>query len=127
MSKLLFLKPDLLILDEPTNHLDLQTLAWLEKYLQNYQGAILLVSHDRYFLDQVVTKIYELKNHQATVYHGNYSYYLVERQARYEREQKLFEKQQTEIQALQDFIQKKILHVLQQPNVRRVEEKHWKK
>ena len=108
MSKLLFLKPDLLILDEPTNHLDLQTLAWLEKYLQNYQGAILLVSHDRYFLDQVVTKIYELKNHQATVYHGNYSYYLVERQARYEREQKLFEKQQTEIQALQDFIQKNI-------------------
>ena len=109
MSKLLLLKPDLLILDEPTNHLDLQTLAWLEKYLQNYRGAILMVSHDRYFLDQVATKIYELKNQQTTVYHGNYSYYLVERQAKYDRELKLFEKQQTEIQALKDFIQKNIV------------------
>lgn len=108
MSKLLLLKPDLLILDEPTNHLDLQALAWLEKYLQNYRGAILIVSHDRYFLDQVATKIYELKNQQTSVYHGNYSYYLVERQARYDRELKLFEKQQTEIQALKDFIQKNI-------------------
>lgn len=108
LSKLLLLKPDLLILDEPTNHLDLQTLTWLEKYLQNYKGAILIVSHDRYFLDQVANKIYELKNHQMTVYHGNYSYYLVERQARYDRELKLFEKQQEEIQALKDFVQKNI-------------------
>lgn len=108
LSKLLLLKPDLLILDEPTNHLDLQTLSWLEKYLQNYKGAILVVSHDRYFLDQIANKIYELKNHETTVYHGNYSYYLVERQARYDRDLKLFEKQQSEIQALKEFVQKNI-------------------
>lgn len=108
LAKLLLTKPDLLILDEPTNHLDIETMAWLEKYLQNYPGALLLVSHDRYFLDQIVTQVYELSRHEISIFHGNYSKYLEQKAERYERDVKLFEKQQGEIAKLEDFIQRNL-------------------
>jgi ATP-binding cassette, subfamily F, member 3 len=108
LGKLLLMKPDLLILDEPTNHLDLETLTWLEQYLQTYPGAILIVSHDRYFLDKVVTQVYELSRTTLKRYTGNYSRYLEQKAAEYERERKLYEKQQEEIAKLQDFIQRNI-------------------
>ncbi|WP_374723946.1 ABC-F family ATP-binding cassette domain-containing protein [Calidifontibacillus erzurumensis] len=108
MAKLLLMKPDLLILDEPTNHLDIETLTWLENYLQNYPGAILIVSHDRYFLDKVVTQVYELARTNCRKFVGNYSKYLEQRAALYEQELKQFEKQQEEIAKLKDFIQRNI-------------------
>jgi ATP-binding cassette, subfamily F, member 3 len=108
LGKLLLTKPDILILDEPTNHLDIDTLSWLEQYLQGYDGAILIVSHDRYFLDKVVTQVYEVSRHQIRKYTGNYSSYLDQKAANYEREMKLYEKQQQEISDLQDFIQRNL-------------------
>ncbi|GCD84351.1 ABC transporter ATP-binding protein [Parageobacillus thermoglucosidasius] len=108
LGKLLLMKPDLLILDEPTNHLDLETLTWLEQYLQTYPGAILVVSHDRYFLDKIATQVYELSRTTLRRYVGNYSHYLEQKAAEYERERKLYEKQQEEIAKLQDFIQRNI-------------------
>ncbi|MDP4105676.1 MAG: ABC-F type ribosomal protection protein [Bacillota bacterium] len=108
LGKLLLTKPDILILDEPTNHLDIETLSWLEQYLQGYDGAILIVSHDRYFLDKVVTQVYEVSRHQIRKYPGNYSSYLDQKAANYEREMKLYEKQQQEIADLQDFIQRNL-------------------
>src|SRR6478735_4579403 len=86
LAKLLLTKPDLLILDEPTNHLDIESMAWLEKYLQNYPGALLLVSHDRYFLDQIVTQVYELSRNEISIFHGNYSKYLEQKAQAYERD-----------------------------------------
>ncbi|MGJ7913526.1 ABC-F family ATP-binding cassette domain-containing protein [Neobacillus sp. LXY-1] len=108
LGKLLLTKPDILILDEPTNHLDIETLSWLEQYLQGYSGAILIVSHDRYFLDKVVTQVYELSRNQIQRFTGNYSYYLEQKAANYERDLKLYEKQQQEIASLQDFIQRNL-------------------
>lgn len=108
LAKLLLTKPDLLILDEPTNHLDIETLAWLEQFLQNYDGAILIVSHDRYFLDKVVTQVYEVSQKTTYKYPGNYSNYLTQKAERYEREMKQFEKQQDEVAKLNNFIQKNI-------------------
>lgn len=108
LAKLLLSKPDLLILDEPTNHLDIETLSWLESYLKSYEGAILIVSHDRYFLDQVVSIVYEVSRHRVTKYTGNYSAYLDEKAKNYERDVKLFERQQDEKAKLEDFIQKNI-------------------
>ena len=108
LAKLLLSKPDLLILDEPTNHLDIETLSWLESYLKGYEGAILIVSHDRYFLDQVVSIVYEVSRHRVTKYPGNYSAYLDEKAKNYERDVKLFERQQDEKAKLEDFIQKNI-------------------
>ncbi|KOO48094.1 ABC-F family ATP-binding cassette domain-containing protein [Viridibacillus arvi] len=108
LAKLLLTKPDLLILDEPTNHLDIETLSWLENYLKNYDGAILIVSHDRYFLDQVVSIVYEVSRHHVTKFTGNYSRYLDEKAKNYERDMKLFEKQQDEKAKLEVFIQKNI-------------------
>lgn len=108
LAKLLLSKPDLLILDEPTNHLDIETLSWLESYLKNYEGAILIVSHDRYFLDQVVSIVYEVSRHRVTKFTGNYSAYLDEKAKNYERDVKLFERQQDEKAKLEDFIQKNI-------------------
>lgn len=108
LAKLLLSKPDLLILDEPTNHLDIETLSWLESYLKSYEGAILIVSHDRYFLDQVVSIVYEVSRHRVTKYTGNYSAYLDEKAKTYERDVKLFERQQDEKAKLEDFIQKNI-------------------
>jgi ATP-binding cassette, subfamily F, member 3 len=108
LAKLLLTRPDILILDEPTNHLDIDTLSWLEQYLQGYDGAILIVSHDRYFLDKVVNQVYEISRHQLVKFPGNYSSYLEQKAANYERDLKLFEKQQDEISKLQDFIQRNL-------------------
>jgi ATP-binding cassette, subfamily F, member 3 len=108
LGKLLLSKPDILILDEPTNHLDIETLSWLEQYLQSYSGAILIVSHDRYFLDKVVNQVYEISRKQITKYTGNYSTYLDRKAESYERDMKLFEKQQDEVAKLQDFIQRNL-------------------
>lgn len=109
LGKLLLAKPDLLILDEPTNHLDIDTLTWLENYLQHYPGALLIVSHDRYFLDKIVTKVYEISRHEAKKYTGNYSRYLDEKAAQYEQDLKAFIKQQKEVKELNEFIQRNIV------------------
>jgi ATP-binding cassette, subfamily F, member 3 len=108
LGKLLLTKPDILILDEPTNHLDIDTLSWLEQYLQGYDGAILIVSHDRYFLDKVVTQVYEVSRRQIQKFIGNYSSYLDQKALNYERDMKVFEKQQQEVSNLQDFIQRNL-------------------
>lgn len=108
LAKLLLTTPDILILDEPTNHLDIETLSWLEQYLQGYKGAVLVVSHDRYFLDKVVTQVYEISRHYIQKFIGNYSGYLEQKAANYEREMKLYEKQQDEIAKLETFIQKNL-------------------
>ena len=106
MAKLLLQEPELLILDEPTNHLDFKTLKWLEDYLLTYSGAILAVSHDRYFLDKIVGHIYELERGKLFSYVGNYSKYLPQKAMRREREQKEYEMQQIEIAAMQEYIDK---------------------
>ena len=80
LGRLLLSRPDIILLDEPTNHLDLNSIAWLEGYLSNYDGAVIIVSHDRYFLDKIVTKVIEIENTQSTIYHGNYSYYATKRE-----------------------------------------------
>ncbi|WP_413363864.1 ABC-F family ATP-binding cassette domain-containing protein [Lysinibacillus sp. 3P01SB] len=108
LAKLLLSKPELLILDEPTNHLDIETLSWLEGYLKSYDGAILIVSHDRYFLDQVVSIVYEVSRTRVTKYTGNYSAYLDEKAKNYERDIKMYERQQDEKAKLEAFIQKNI-------------------
>jgi len=105
-TKLLLNHPDLLILDEPTNHLDVSTIQWLEDYLKNYEGSILLVSHDRYFIDNVCNCIYELTNKSGEFYRGNYSYYLDEKVTRYEQRLKAYNLQQSEIEHLQELIKK---------------------
>ncbi|MBU7595983.1 ABC-F family ATP-binding cassette domain-containing protein [Metabacillus halosaccharovorans] len=108
LGKLLLTRPDLLILDEPTNHLDIETLTWLEQYLQNYPGAILIVSHDRYFLDKIVNQVYEISRNTSTRFIGNYSNYLKQKAENYEKEVKSFERQQEEVAKLKDFIQRNI-------------------
>ncbi len=104
MAKLLLEDPELLILDEPTNHLDFKTLRWLEEYLQSYNGAILAVSHDRYFLDKIVNHIYEVERGRLYSYPGNYSKYITQKAERRAREQKEYEIQQVEIAKMQDYI-----------------------
>ncbi len=108
LAKLLLEKPDLLILDEPTNHLDMDSIAWLENYLKGYQGAILIVSHDRYFLDVLVNEVYDLSFGRLKHYTGNYSTYLVEKEKDLDKQWKDYEKQQKEIKQLEDFIEKNI-------------------
>ncbi len=94
LAKMILAKPDLLLLDEPTNHLDLPSIEWLEKYLQHYQGAVVIVSHDKYFLNRMVTKIIELYQKELHVYNGNYEFYETEKEVRIEMQQKAFENQQ---------------------------------
>jgi len=106
LACLLLRKPDILFLDEPTNHLDIGTLKWLEQYLKNYKGTIVLVSHDRYFLDQTVTRIFEVENHKLNIYEGNYSFYAVERKNRREAEMRKYEKQQKEIGRQEEMIRR---------------------
>ena len=103
LAKLLLEAPDLLILDEPTNHLDFKTLMWLEEYLTTYKGAVLVVSHDRYFLDRTVTRILQLENCELMSFKGNYSKYLVLKQEWLERRMKEYRAQQNEIASLQDY------------------------
>ena len=109
LARLLLEKPDLLILDEPTNHLDIETLSWLENYLQNYRGALLMVSHDRYFLDKIVQEVYEISRRKMSHYKGNYSRYLDQKAERLEREWKEYEKQQVEINKLEDFVARNLV------------------
>ncbi|CDR73701.1 ABC-F family ATP-binding cassette domain-containing protein [Lactobacillus delbrueckii] len=107
--KLLLKKPPLLLLDEPTNYLDLDTLDWLEAFLKNYPGAILTVSHDQYFLDHLATQIFELQHGELTVFKGNYSQYLAQRELRDQQQEAAYEKQQEEIKREEEFIQKNIV------------------
>jgi len=106
LACLLLKKPDILFLDEPTNHLDIGTLKWLEQYLKSYKGTIIIVSHDRYFLDQTVTRIFEVENHKLNIYEGNYSFYAVERRNRREAELRRYEKQQKEISRQEEMIRR---------------------
>lgn len=107
--KLLLKKPPLLLLDEPTNYLDLDTLDWLEAFLKNYPGAVLTVSHDQYFLDHLATQIFELQHGELTVFKGNYSQYLAQRELRDQQQEAAYEKQQEEIKREEEFIQKNIV------------------
>ncbi|MED4958046.1 ATP-binding cassette domain-containing protein [Paenibacillus macerans] len=109
LARILLQAPDLLMLDEPTNHLDIETLTWLEDYLRNYSGALLVVSHDRYFLDRLVTSIVEIERHQSRKYTGNYSRFIELKAAEYESQMKQYEKQQDEIARMEAFIQRNIV------------------
>ncbi|MEG1942619.1 MAG: ABC-F family ATP-binding cassette domain-containing protein, partial [Angelakisella sp.] len=109
IAKLLLEEPSLLILDEPTNHLDFKTLGWLEDYLGSYRGAILIVSHDRYFLDRLCGKVWEMNAGELVVYPGNYTKYLAIRDERDARQQRLFEEQQEEIAKLSDYVAKNLV------------------
>ncbi|SRR5579883_432620 len=106
LAKLLLAAPDALLLDEPTNHLDLDALEWLQEFLQQYRGAVLLVSHDRYLLDAVTTRTLELEDGRIEEYPGNYSAYTVERAARHARRREAFERQQIEIESLKEYIRR---------------------
>ncbi|WP_134704694.1 ABC-F family ATP-binding cassette domain-containing protein [Ammoniphilus sp. YIM 78166] len=108
LCKLLLSTPDILVLDEPTNYLDIETLTWLERYLHNYNGAVLVVSHDRYFLDALVNLIYEIERTQCKRFVGNYSRYLDLKAEDIERQLAMFEKQQAEINRIEDFIARNI-------------------
>ncbi|MGX1827064.1 ABC-F family ATP-binding cassette domain-containing protein [Paenibacillus taichungensis] len=109
LARILLQAPDLLMLDEPTNYLDIATLTWLEDYLRGYSGALLVVSHDRYFLDRLVTTIVEIERHRSKKYTGNYSRYMELKAAEYESQMKQYEKQQDEISKMEDFVQKNIV------------------
>jgi len=106
LAKLLLRNPDFLLLDEPTNHLDIQSIDWLEGYLRAYEGTVVIVSHDRYFLDRMVTATAELTHGQVTIYNGNYSYYLEEREHRRELQRQRYENQQREIKEIERFIER---------------------
>ena len=105
LIKLLLMEPDLLLLDEPTNHLDLKSVEWLEGYLNNYHGSLLIISHDRYFLDSVIDRIVEIKNGKNEDYAGNYSYYQEERERRYEQRLREYKNQQKKIKELEESIE----------------------
>lgn len=106
LAKLLLEKPSLLMLDEPTNHLDLPSIEWVEDYLRNYEGAVIIVSHDRRFLDNVITKTVEVTRQQLITYEGNYSFYLKEKELREEIQQNAFENQQAKIRQAERFIER---------------------
>ena len=109
MAKLLLEEPDLLLLDEPTNHLDFKTMQWLESYLKSYKKAVVVVSHDRYFLDTVVNTIYEIERTHSTRYAGNYTKYLEQKQQNIDSQAKAYELQQREIKRLEDYVAKNIV------------------
>ena len=109
LAKMLLEKPNLLVLDEPTNHLDIETIAWLENYLVNYSGALLIVSHDRYFLDKVATITLDLTKHSLDRYVGNYSSFVEQKEQKLLTEAKNYEKQQKEIAALEDFVKRNLV------------------
>jgi ATP-binding cassette subfamily F protein 3 len=103
LARLLVMEPDLLLLDEPTNHLDLLALLWLQNYLKKYSGAVLVISHDRQFMDEIVTQVQEISDKKIIAYTGNYSDYLRQREERYEQQLAAYKNQQKEIHALQEF------------------------
>ncbi|BAV79838.1 putative ABC transporter ATP-binding protein YjjK [Streptococcus sp. NPS 308] len=109
LAKMLLEKPNLLVLDEPTNHLDIETIAWLENYLVNYSGALIIVSHDRYFLDKVATITLDLTKHSLDRYVGNYSRFVEQKEQKMATEAKNYEKQQKEIAALEDFVNRNLV------------------
>ena len=109
LAKMLLEKPNLLVLDEPTNHLDIETIAWLENYLVNYSGALIIVSHDRYFLDKVATVTLDLTKHSLDRYVGNYSRFVEQKEQKLATEAKNYEKQQKEIAALEDFVNRNLV------------------
>lgn len=109
LAKMLLEKPNLLVLDEPTNHLDIETIAWLENYLVNYSGALLIVSHDRYFLDKVATITLDLTKHSLDRFVGNYSSFVEQKEQKLLTEAKNYEKQQKEIAALEDFVNRNLV------------------
>ena len=109
LAKMLLEKPNLLVLDEPTNHLDIETIAWLESYLVNYSGALIIVSHDRYFLDKVATVTLDLTKHSLDRYVGNYSRFVELKEQKLATEAKNYEKQQKEIAALEDFVNRNLV------------------
>ena len=109
LAKMLLEKPNLLVLDEPTNHLDIETIAWLENYLVNYSGALIIVSHDRYFLDKVATITLDLTKHSLDRYVGNYSRFVEQKEQKLATEAKSYEKQQKEIAALEDFVNRNLV------------------
>jgi ATPase components of ABC transporters with duplicated ATPase domains len=109
LARLLVVQPELLLLDEPTNHLDIATLTWLEQYLRTYSGAMVIVSHDRYFLDATVTSIVEIERHQATRYTGNYTRFMEQKAADFAQRVKLYEQQKKEIARMEDFIQRNLV------------------
>jgi ATP-binding cassette subfamily F protein 3 len=104
LARLLVMQPDLLLLDEPTNHLDLLSLIWLQNYLKTYSGAILMISHDRQFMDELAARVYEIAESRLIGYTGNYSAYLEQREANYNQQVAAFKNQQKEIEGLQEFI-----------------------
>jgi ATP-binding cassette subfamily F protein 3 len=106
LAKMILMHPDVLLLDEPTNHLDLPSIEWLEKYLKNYQGAVVMVSHDRYFLDRMVNKVVELYQQKLHFYTGNYSYYETEKALRVDIQQKAYENQQDYIRQNEKFVER---------------------
>lgn len=106
VARLLLKKPDILLLDEPTNHLDIAAIKWLENYLKDYHGTIVMISHDRYFLDQITTRIFEIESGELTAYNGNYSKFIVQKKAFYEAELRQYEAQQRELAKQQDLIRK---------------------
>lgn len=106
LAKMILMQPDVLLLDEPTNHLDLPSIEWLEKYLQHYQGSVVIVSHDRYFLDRMVTKIVELYQQELHFYSGNYSYYQQEKEQRIELQKRAYENQQDYIRQQERFVER---------------------
>ncbi len=108
LGKMLLTKPDLLLLDEPTNHLDMATVEWLEQYLKSYDGAVVIISHDRYFLDRTVDKIYEIELHRGTLYHTNYTNYVKEKEKTHRLRMKQYEREQSEVKRLETFIEKNI-------------------
>ena len=109
LAKMLLEKPNLLVLDEPTNHLDIETIAWLENYLVNYSGALIIVSHDRYFLDKVATITLDLTKHSLERYVGNYSHFVELKEQKLATEEKNYEKQQKEIASLEDFVNRNLV------------------
>lgn len=106
LAQMILMNPDVLLLDEPTNHLDLPSIEWLEKYLQHYKGSVVIVSHDRYFLDRMVTKVVELYQQELHFYAGNYSYYLEEKELRIELQQRAYENQQDYIKQQERFVER---------------------
>ena len=102
--KLLLSKPDILLLDEPTNHLDIETIEWLEQYLKNYSKSVVIVSHDRMFLNKIVNKVYEIEYGVTTAYSGNYTFFEEQKKINYEKQLKDYEYQQKEIKRLNDIV-----------------------